>query len=144
MEIVEFIGARLDEEEADARAATPGPWTWDKTYLVGPTGSVLEDAEGYGGIVVTTEDMNHIARQDPAATVPRVTALRGLVAPHKADGYGIGGGWLPGEPPVVCDRCLAADDERETWPCDVVRGIAAIWAWHPDYQPEWVPAAVSS
>lgn len=28
MEIVEFLRARLDEDEAVARAATPGPWRW--------------------------------------------------------------------------------------------------------------------
>jgi hypothetical protein len=46
----------------------------------------------------------------------------------------------------MCDRCVnpydPAGDELHRWvryPCPTIRHLAAEWADHPAYQPEWSP-----
>lgn len=82
------------------------------------------------GIVAFVSARLDEEERDARAAVVRdgrwVKALWALVTTHYPSGP-----W--------CKRCLGIQsDTHEGWPCDVIKGIAAIWAWHPDYQQEWV------
>ena len=128
---VAFVLARLDEEEALAKAcldegAEP---EWDRAF-----GAVLtkRDPNVWSKI---EPDVNgalarHVAAHDPGITLARCAALRELVGRHERFvEYG----------EVMCRSCAypsetTGDLTGGDWPCDVVRGVAAIWAWHPDYR----------
>lgn len=145
-DIAEFIRARLDDEERDARAAYRpggnGPWTVD----VSPSGRatvwqrrpereagsslppevhlapVIGTATPIAGTAIidnAREVCEHIARQDPAATLARVKALRELVEFCTADTLQPGG---------------------EAWTADIALGlVAAIWDDDPAYDESWRP-----
>ena len=90
-----FIRARLADEQRDAQAATPGPWRHDPAkHWRKPGTSWFEEAvfsgpadkdatcvagTGESDDAQSMADARHIARQDPAATLARVAALRALV-----------------------------------------------------------------
>lgn len=75
MGIAEFLLARIAEDEAVARAATPGPWEWEpETEGCGSIGAV-----GDVGIHVSDEDAEHIARWDPARVLAECDAKRRIV-----------------------------------------------------------------
>lgn len=103
---------------------------WEESFV----GWEGENLDAYEDVV------RHIAHQDPRGTLGRVAALRALVEPHRpyehrtsyhrADSLLIG---------VECDRCIAPKEEQEDWPCDVVKGVAAIWPKHPEYDESWRP-----
>jgi hypothetical protein len=134
----EFIRARLDEDEAAARAATSGPWWHDsgKEWIGDPM--LLEMARrgvqtfageefvGAGEAEVTCiaatgpgddpqsmADAAHIARHDPARALRQVEALRVLVTMLDNDGWIVAG--------------------------DVDGALASIWSDHEDYDPAWKP-----
>lgn len=133
--LVEFILARIAEDEAVARAASPGGWTYgDVTSVAGGTlydetrtiaNIVYEQPEDHDGTVVrhllTPEaDANgrHIARHDPARVLAECEAKRRIV-----------------------ERCHAVG---ALMPCEplaqgVLRTLALPHADHPDYRPEWRP-----
>jgi hypothetical protein len=122
-----FCRARLDEEERDARAATPGPWVaepWRGALQVArksdaATAAVVDDID-------TPADAVHIARQDPAATLARVAALRALV------------GWAElhlSTKPTDPDDADAVDSVHEAVR-EAHGRLAAIWCDHPDYPAE--------
>ena len=126
--IRDFIAARLDEDEAAARVATEGPWSFvgyddsgwavvanDEHEIVSRSGS---------------DDATHTALHDPARVLREVQAKRDLLA-H-------------------AERSLADADKLETigaQPADVftIRApaewtlsiLAAPYSDHPDYNPEW-------
>ena len=39
----------------------------------------------------------------------------------------------------ACAMCGTSDEYPEAWPCETLRALAAVYADHPDYQPEWKP-----
>lgn len=133
MTIVEFLNARIDEEEADARAATPGRWF--------PEGKGVSDSDGIEFVEAPRRDVSHIARHDPARVLREVTMKRDLLALHKpgkADFYDVD----------QCDHCadqchsssgLSCEEPDARYPCDTVRTLATVHADHPDYQQEWKP-----
>jgi Family of unknown function (DUF6221) len=134
MDIAEFIRARLDEDEAAARAAAgraPGPW-------VGAFKQVTsEPSSAEISIVATTEwsdTSHHIERWEPARALREVAAKRAILAIHEP---------LPsvyGEPPV-CGACWPQPrpGTHPLWPCSTVRPLAAVYSDHPDYRAEWKP-----
>lgn len=85
-DIAAFIAQRLDEDEAVARAATPGPWAVDdESYpesILNPEDHVVVGGGKWGGEapVFDAEDAKHIARHDPARALLRVKAGRNLLA----------------------------------------------------------------
>lgn len=202
MTITEFLLARITEDEAVARSATPGRWTWqpkssarwpegDESLLAlsdewrpcdgpgcawkhdgiftraggGPYAHEHRVAEtvllGWGydasGIEGSDEDRAHIARHDPARVLAECEAKRRIVELHKA--------WPvlvtrqpTFEPPGPADVSAMTfrmsqqiawateqeyrerfGDEPPTAP--MLRALAAIYADHPDYDPEWTPRA---
>lgn len=134
MEIDEFIAARLTDELEAAEAAISDQWAhWrvgrhQPRHLYVEAGLEATD----DGVPIGTLDRGaqaiHAARQDPAATLARVVALRALVALH--------GEWVDSG---TCQSC--GDCPQIPYPCDTLRHVAAIWSWHPDYRAEWAPSA---
>ncbi|MFI6368910.1 DUF6221 family protein [Nocardia sp. NPDC050630] len=115
--IVEFIEARLAEDEAMATAAGTedhpgGPTSWD---AIGPA------------------LLGHLGRHDPARVLRQCAALRAIIADH-----------APDHSDYLCTRCVgkrsdAPGDPGGGFPCGTVLAIAAIWAEHLDYREEWRP-----
>ena len=111
MTIMEFLRARLDEDEAVAREALTEEWA-DQDWPV----EVYDDG----------------VRNRAVAYSPR-RVLRELEAKRRiADEHG-------GRPPYHVDPCDAHDASFATIPCDTVRALASIYADHPDYDPDWTP-----
>jgi hypothetical protein len=121
--ILAFIEARIGEEEETARAATPGLWVAShrEIEIFDPETGFYRDRLVYdeaGADVRTEQDGAHIARQNPAVTLARCEALRGLVDLIVT--------WDEGTP-----------EQSPVMPGDVLPRIAAIWRHHPDYREEW-------
>lgn len=147
--LVEFLNARLDEDEQVARNCVGDDLGW----LWAGSGGHVKDADGCA--VVAVEDygpevVEHIARHDPLRTLAEVNAKRLLLAEH-AD-YVV---WSEGEtssgepvqdPDWVCRTCVdrSAPEPWEladarTQPCPTLRILALPYADHPDYRQEWTP-----
>jgi hypothetical protein len=145
--LVEFLRARLDEDEAVARAASQGPanwhtglgnddWTRDR-MLFDRDGNPMWDNEGSQGLSMPEGVAPHVARHDPARVLADVAAKRAIVDEHALLDP-------PPEPdddwPLVCRRC---EDRRRhdamRWPCPTLRRLAAVYADHPDYDQGWAP-----
>lgn len=126
MELVDFLRARLDEDEAAAKKAKPGPWHAD-----GDRGGVY-GAHPTDEVVDYTESAAHIARHDPARVLAEVEAKRQLLDLHQ-----------PAETEYVDgDICYTCDDLRgvePAYPCRTLRLLALPYANHPDYRDEWRP-----
>jgi len=129
-DIVEFLRQRLTTDEADALAASPGPWT------MGGEGEVLAVdgitvAEGFalsGRQLRATVD--HIARHDPARVLRDVAAMRAIldeIVPLM-DGMD---DQIDSEFRISSDPPTPYASER------LLRILAAIWADHPDFDPAW-------
>ena len=150
-DIVEFLRARLDEDEAAARAASPGGWTYngvdsvsggmfyDETRTIGTV--YYEQPDDHDGRIVrhllTDEaDANgaHIARHDPARVLREVEAKRAILdaladAEQAVSGYDNGN---PDNPPSYWQEWGNRHALALT-----VEHLAAVYADHPDYRQEW-------
>jgi hypothetical protein len=131
-DLVEFLRARLDEDEATAHAANTDdartPYGDRRMAPVPPRGwGVL--VEGYLGGPIG----EHCARHHPTRVLAEVKAKHARLARHAPE-------WREGR--------NADGDEREGWwcshcddpfPCIDLRLDAAVYADHPDYRREWKP-----
>lgn len=146
MTIVEFLEARIAEDEAIAREAIvphrPGThWVWEapdddgdpesprwlRTVEEFPTTSGVGDLPGLplGSDCMASPSaaMPHIARHDPARVLRQCEAMRAIVGDYK--------------------RYLAEERRRMNgWVTEkdspIVLALASIWSDHPDYRVEWV------
>lgn len=136
-EILDFIEARLEEDEAIARVATPGPWrhspdkhwrkpgtSWFEEAVF--TGAIGSEAVCIAGTGETDEpqsmsDAAHIARHDPARVLREVAALRKIMDVLSLrvdiDGQGTVGYTYGG--------------------IKAIKAVASIWSDHDDYREEW-------
>lgn len=108
-----FIAARLDEDEAIARAAgdaTPPPW-----HAAG--GDIMSRADGRCAANADGPEAPHIARHDPARVLREVAAKRAMVA--------------------ECVRTCEYEDYGHALAGAVIKVMAAAWSDHPDYRQEW-------
>lgn len=131
-----FLRAALDAAQAEAEAATKGPWetegddpTDDTVY------SVCENPDLVGQQVAFTrgpqsyDNMVHIARHDPAAVLRRIAADRKILAMHpmtddvrdvRITRFG-------------CQTCHRWDDRAEgRGYCDTIIALAEGWGWTED------------
>ncbi|MEU0493505.1 DUF6221 family protein [Nocardiopsis sp. NPDC006139] len=141
MTLVEFLNARLDEDEKAAKAATPGKWgaqPGPTPYVLNDEWEVVTDAykpsepghhvvyTGYeGGGVTSEQNAVHIARNSPTRTLREVAAKRQAI--------------------VEAQEANELVSERFRLPIDqgvsgyMLRLIAVSYADHPDYQEAWKP-----
>lgn len=118
MDLIEFLRARLDEDERAALGAkgdTPGIW---ETKSDPATWIVLYDASGK----LTMGQERHIARHDPARVLREVEAHRRIVDEYEASVRRVG-------------VCMSGSLRR------VVMALATVYDDHADYCEEWRPAA---
>lgn len=147
MGIVEFLTARLDEDQAAAEAATRGPWDADPNDFAGDeywrihtrlsvNPRVIEVAgSGYeGGGIHEESDARHIARHDPARVLREVEAKRAQVALHVPEYIET---INPDRDEISGEICTLCD---EPFPCDSLKLMAAPDAEHADYNPAWTIA----
>ncbi|WP_329616460.1 DUF6221 family protein [Streptomyces brevispora] len=120
-DLVQFLRDRLDEDEQAARAC-PGDGEWTAWAL-----------EVYGPDL-SDEVRTHAARHDPARVLREVETKQRIVDRHTPHSMGK---CRTCERPhwgvQVCDHC-----ERAA-PCPDLRDLAAAYADHPEYRPEWRP-----
>ena len=155
--IVEFIRARLDEDEAVAVAASFGPdgapWTDTVPGMVHIDAHWIREKpwcrnslRAYVASSDTDVYRRHIARYDPARALREVAAKRATLELHKPDGNPADE-WYGSN--VSCTECggfhlvagYGARGFSRHWPCKTLRLLAAMWNDHPDYEPEWVPSS---
>lgn len=161
-DLVEFLLARIAEDEAVARAAAErqGEHWFDEEGIVSsdaepvnPPGSLLHiyapegrwnlwDCEGAASLGVTSEVSAHMARHDPARVLAECAAKRRIIALHEREDRG--DGW--GSPPYwCCTECggrtvhpnLGWIPTSTAWPCRTLRLLTLPYADHPDYREEW-------
>lgn len=148
-DLIAFIRARLDEDEAVAReaaSALPG----DEGYGWRAVHRYLEThpASGESFIVDTSSELvaqpasarsydravaDHIARHDPARALRQVAGARRILDEHSRESDGGGG--------AGCGRCdwdhYVLCNEPNA--CETVRSLGMTWSDHPDYRQEWAP-----
>lgn len=122
MTLVDFLRARLDEDEAVAKAAVreeyrhwegSGPDRYDEGRVYA-NGEVIVWDEG----TPSGECALHIARHDPARVLADVQAKREIIS------------WV-----TLYVRNLPPGVRAD----GIIRRLAVVYADHPDYQPEWTP-----
>jgi hypothetical protein len=150
--IVEFIKARLDEDEAAARAASAGgawryedgdsvgAWTlYDEHWTIASLKTYQHEAYDYAARMpafrhpeYVDADANgaHIARHDPARVLREVEAKRRILDRYD-DALARQGDWQ--ESQLAADICV---QEYQDW---VLPTLALPYADHPDYDPTWSP-----
>jgi hypothetical protein len=117
-ELVAFVTARLDEDEAVATAAGRMPWD----TAVGGAIFVATALARYVASVEREADRQHIARHDPARVLADIAAKRRLVRSAQI--------LLEDEGTGPSAYCLALE---------ILDAVARPHADHEDYRPEWRP-----
>lgn len=125
----DFFLARIAEDEAAARAATPGPWEVQNgapSLVYGdPPHGVFVCNTGVGGRQVH-DDATHIARWDPARVLAECDAKRRMLEALR---------YLAELP-----EGMTMPDRESAMLLDVAVGaMAAVYADHPDFREEWRP-----
>ncbi|MFD7185476.1 DUF6221 family protein [Streptomyces sp. NPDC059904] len=110
-DLVQFLRARLDEDEAAAKAADSDeieatPSLWGTKYL-----TLRGSHDDRHTTELPAELADHIARHDPDRILKQTAILRGRVDLWSK---------MVGSHASAC-----------------LREFAAIWDEHPDYRPEW-------
>ncbi|MFE1358844.1 DUF6221 family protein [Streptomyces harbinensis] len=127
-EMIEFLRARLGEEQDAAEAASPGPWhlnaEHDEVHAV--DGEVAAEAFALSNNQLR-RTAEHIARWDPERVLREVEAKRRLIE-HCEDA-----------------RRRASEDEYDSEAAatrsaleDALLAIASAHSGHPDFREEWL------
>lgn len=145
MTLVEFLLARLSEDEAAAKNATWSRWSAEGVWQ--PDGAqhwavgVPDQDDDAGrpmilfsdGLPNGQADIQFVSRFDPARVLAECDNKRRIIAMHKARG-------VQGVEVWTCRRCDHAPvpwDNYITWPCPTLRLLALPYSSHPDYRKEW-------
>jgi hypothetical protein len=141
--LIAFYSARLDEDEAAAKAAAHpsdgrlGPRKQHQPmagapYPEGPLRASDGEIVVYDEGRPSDEEFDHIARHDPARVLREVAANRAVAELHNGS-----------------HECSTYDHNGDidncTWiggweACSTLRHLAAVYSDHPDYRPgEWKP-----
>lgn len=142
MTLADFLTARLDEDEASAKAAwgpswvlgvertgEPRHWRGVAAHLVALPGDPF-DAMGIGDTVARSErpqESEHIARWDPARVLAELDAKRQIVEA------------CAGPADRHLDVAVAVGDQGPLLAERILRTLALPYAGHPDYRDEWRP-----
>lgn len=132
MTVIEFLRARLAEDEQAAKHAVEGPaslateWHVDRYRQGSEHHLTVADADG---VVIAPElgrQADHIARHDPARAAEFVRFVRMMIAIRNglvADDH-------------ECEQCDGYRIEIAMYDA-IFRDMAKIWRTHPDYQEKW-------
>lgn len=156
-ELVVWLRRMLDADEADALAATPGPWRYDpekhwrepgtvrfeESVFAGPKGhdAISVALTGHSDDPQSMRDAAHIARHDPARVLRDIAAKRAIVASHTPSDW-------PTRSSATCPICATWDHDVAMGdqaaapvadPCPTLRHLAAVYADRPGYQEGWRP-----
>lgn len=134
MDIVEFLRARLDEDERAARAAfwdaSGDSAGWRLQRGAGHYAFVVMDGLDDRVVIVDEPEASdregvavHIVRHDPARVLREVEAKRRLLDLHRPDS----------DDRPECGTC------GPRHPCSTLRLLALPYADHDDYREEWTP-----
>lgn len=140
MDLVEFLTARLDEDEQVARAAGDDRWALIPVYedatirhdrMPEPRSIQMVEANGEEvGNVHGVAHAEHIARHDPARVLAEVDAKRRVLGPH-------GPAEFEYSDVDVCSTCDRGGPLP--FPCPTLRLLALPYSDHPDYDEAWRP-----
>jgi hypothetical protein len=142
VQVVEFLIARLGEDEAAAKAATPGPWKAEPIHYGPNSGEPDWSITAEKRTVIWGEesleragDAAHIARHDPVRAIADVAAKRMIMRVHHP--------YVCGPWPHACQGCphSGTDDPytEHVDQCPVLRALACVYSDHADYDQEWAP-----
>lgn len=141
-DILDFIHARLADDERLALAASPGPWhpNDEHTEVLAVDDIVVADGFALSNRQLSAT-VDHIIDNDPPSVLRRGELVRAMLAHAEAAGQF--------EREVKVRHGGWTNEELDQDPIPVVdvrmhRDIAAYWNWHPDYRPEWAPAGDES
>lgn len=118
--LMAFLRARLDEDDAVARAA-------DAELSTVFTRIATFDPE-------MAADERHIMRHRPAQVLREVEAKRQIADYHES--------WTASNGDIFCGRCGREHIDGRLgghFPCQTLRLLALPYSDHPDYLPEWRP-----
>ena len=121
-DIVEFLRARLDEDEATARAVEPLGHNFDmggnrQDEKIAAVRISYASEDGYPRSRGDRNATEHLQRHDPARVLREVEAKRHLLECAEDD--------------------LDAGGAEGNWAEIVIETLAAVYADHPDYRDEW-------
>jgi hypothetical protein len=141
--LIEFLTARLDEDEAVAEAAAKDAAGYSHGYPNDPitkwrinderdlfADHVFLAGGAYGGI--DEKISAHLVRHDPARVLREVAAKRRVMERHR-----------PSEASQSTAYCAGCAHDPEGWPefelddCPELRDLASAWSHHSDYREEW-------
>lgn len=131
MTLTEFLLARIAEDEAIAREATPEPWVDGEGYV--HTDQVGDQVTDFGSTdeAQGRRDSAHIARHDPARVLAECEAKRRIVEAALE----VLGDLELGEDPLADADDLA---DGQVWAfAEALRLLASVYADHPDYDEAW-------
>lgn len=124
---MEFLKARLDEDEriAHAFSSDPTPLTPEDIAIYAPNLGI--------------EARTHFARHDPARVLRQVEAGRRLIEESEAAYASLRKGPDPSKSWTAGNRAMSAAVVRNEAMRVALRIAALAYADHPDYRPEWKP-----
>ncbi len=129
-DLIAFLLDRLDEAEAVAKAASPGPWRVNSTSYPESIYSAEDDDVVSGGrwggeasIFDQDKDAFFIAYQHPARVLADVAAKRQIIKLH--------------QPCVDEPECHVCGPHGSSGACLTLCLLALPDAGHPDYREEW-------
>lgn len=127
-DLIAFLTARLDEDEAAAKAVADYPAPWRAScYNHGTEWAVTDASYDFAAAEVGEEAAFHIALHDPARVLREVEAKRVIVnlAAKVREWTDGSAGATAGYAAVVVG--------------DTLRVLAAVYSDHPDYDQSWKP-----
>lgn len=146
-DLAAWLLERIAEDEAVARAATAGPWTWhpvsnlhaDSAGWIGSPGGLRTSSGVFVAEVSNTldglDDGAHIARHDPARVLATCAAHRRIVEEHSNfydNPYAPASAYGP-----ECKSCGSPGEYGVDWPCPTLRALASIYADRDGFREEW-------
>jgi hypothetical protein len=116
-DLIAFLNARLDDDHWEAfKFHNDSEWSADmlaRLFNHNESDPVI----------------HHLARYDPARVLREVAAKRAIIGLHRPS-------FSPADGDYTGIDCMEDDD---SWPCQTLHHVAAIWSDHPDYRAEWAP-----
>lgn len=138
-DLVAFIEARLRDDQEAAEAIDVPDWRSESSWMSELINPLPSQRRAYDGQfpLITAEDVEHIARHDPARVLREVQAKRRLLDAIFRYEAKIDGEW----------GCCHSAEEIRAGACSEVDEVEALtllaqpYSDHPDFRPEWSPTA---